>query len=269
MLDRIFDLAKINNKISKFSPSLKKQYYNYLINEFGVLFTFHSNRIEGTNKTLTIDDTREILNNNYPLYNIIDYNKKREINETINHQNAFKFIFESIDKNDDIIKIIKSLHQIVGNGIIENAGNYKKNPNYLINSNGKEINFTNPDDVPFKMEELKNKYYNEWKDLIVFERAVLLHMAIINIHPFKDGNGRVARLIMNYELIKNNYPPVLIMESQKLSYYALIEEINENTNYLVNPFKIGDTKLFTNTIEQLSVLTFKNMQNNLTKKKDE
>ena len=110
MLDRIFDLAKINNKISKFSPSLKKQYYNYLINEFGVLFTFHSNRIEGTNKTLTIDDTREILNNNYPLYNIIDYNKKREINETINHQNAFKFIFESIDKNDDIIKIIKSLH---------------------------------------------------------------------------------------------------------------------------------------------------------------
>ena len=119
------------------------------------------------------------------------------------------------------------------------------------------------------MEELKNKYYNEWKDLIVFERAVLLHMAIINIHPFGDGNGRVARLIMNYELIKNNYPPVLIMESQKLSYYALIEEINENTNYLVNPFKIGDTKLFTNTIEQLSVLTFKNMQNNLTKKKDE
>ena len=55
-------------------------------------------------------------------------------------------------------------------------------------------------------------------------------MAIINIHPFTDGNGRCARLMMNYELIKNNYPPVLINESQKLSYYAIIEEINEDVD---------------------------------------
>ena len=49
---------------------------------------------------------------------------------------------------------------------------------------------------------------------------------------------------MNYELIKNNYPPVLINESQKLSYYAMIEEINENTDYLNNPFCIGDIRIF-------------------------
>ena len=82
------------------------------------------------------------------------------------------------------------------------------------------------------MLELKDKYENEWSSLTVFERAVNLHMAIINIHPFSDGNGRTTRLIMNYELIKNNYPPVLINESQKLSYYSIIEEINTDTNYL-------------------------------------
>ena len=92
-------------------------------------------------------------------------------------------------------------------------------------------------------------------------------MAIINIHPFSDGNGRTARLIMNYELIKNNYPPVLINESQKLSYYAMIEEINENTDYLNKPFCIGDIRIFSETLQQLSILTFKNMQKYYDKEK--
>ena len=110
------------------------------------------------------------------------------------------------------------------------------------------------------MNELKQKYKNDWQELTVFERAVRLHMAIINIHPFSDGNGRVARLIMNYELIKNNYPPININESQKLSYYSIIEEINVNTDYQNSPLEIGDIKLFNETIQQLSIMTFKNMQ---------
>lgn len=66
--------------------------------------------------------------------------------------------------------------------------------------------------------------------------------------------------MMNYELIKNDYPPVNINESQKISYYSVIEEINVNTDYEKNPLEIGDIKLFTETIEQLSIMTFKNMQ---------
>lgn len=93
-----------------------------------------------------------------------------------------------------------------------------------MNSNDEEINFTLPQDVDNEMLELRNKYGNEWQELTVFERAGNLYAALINIHPFSDGNGRTARLIMNYELIKYNYPPVLINESQKLSYYAMIEE---------------------------------------------
>lgn len=266
MLDRIFDLGKINGKINSFNPKLKKAYYDYLIGEFGVLFTYHSNRIEGTNTTLTLDDTRQILNETYDLTSVVDNNKKREIHETINHQNAFKYIFDIIYKNESIITIIKSLHQIVGSGIIEGAGNYKKRENYLINSNGDEINFTLPENVEKQMNILEKKYNSEWKDLTVFERAARLHMAIINIHPFKDGNGRVARLALNYELIKNNYPPVLINESGKLSYYSIIEEINENTDYRNNPFEIGDIKIFNETIQQLSIMTFKNMQRYYEKK---
>jgi len=260
MLDRIFDLAKIQSAITSFGEPLKKQYYNYLIREFGVLFTFHSNRIEGTNMTLTLNDTKEILNNTYHIESVVDRNKKREINETVNHQKAFQYIFEVLDKDMNLIVLIQNLHQIIGSGIIEGAGSYKKYENYLVNSNGEEINFTLPSLVASRMEELRQKYENEWQELTVFERAVRVHMAIINIHPFCDGNGRVARLLMNYELIKNNYPPVNINESQKLSYYSVIEEINIHTDYQNTPLEIGNIKLFSETIQQLSIMTFKNMQ---------
>ncbi len=110
------------------------------------------------------------------------------------------------------------------------------------------------------MSELEEKYNHSWQEMTVFDRAILLHMAIINIHPFKDDNGRVARLIMNYELIKNNYPPVVINSTLKQSYYSMIEEINSNLDYLNKPFEVGDISIFSNTIQQLSVMTFKNMQ---------
>lgn len=260
MFNVILDLANIQNKIMNFSPSLQKQYYEYLEKEFSVLFTFHSNRIEGTNTTLTLNDTRQIINNTYDFTSVSDFNKKREINETLNHQNAFKFLFEILDKDIDIITLIKSMHSIIGKGVIDNAGEYKKLENYLINSAGKEIVFTEPRLIEQRMLELKANYEGKWQELTVFERAIYLHMAIINIHPFSDGNGRVARLIMNYELMKNNYPPIIINESQKLSYYTMIEEINLNTDYQNKPFEIGDIKLLNETIMLLSVMTFKNMQ---------
>lgn len=260
MLDRIFDLAKIQNKIINFSKPLKKKYYDYLVHEFGILFTYHSNRIEGTNMTLTLNDTREILNNTYQIETTMDKKRQREIKETINHQKAFQYIFDTLKEDIDIITRMKTLHQIIGNEAIENDGDYKRRENYLINSSGKEIEFTKPSFVPLRMEELKKEYETTWQNLTAFERAVRLHMAIVNIHPFCDGNGRVARLIMNYELIKWAYPPILINEKQKLSYYSMIEEININTDYQNNPLKIGDITLFCETIEQLSVMTFKNMQ---------
>src|SRR5699024_9628654 len=148
------------------------------------------NRIEGTNNTLTLNDTKNIINHSYDIKSVVDKNKKREINETLNHQNAFQYIFTILDKKIDIITIIKTLHQIVGDNVIENAGQYKTIENYLINSNGEEINFTLPSLVSTRMEELKQKYENEWQSLTVFERAIRLHMAIVNIHPFRDGNGR-------------------------------------------------------------------------------
>ena len=100
MLNRIFDLAKIQQAITNFNEPVKKQYYDYLLHEFGVLFTFHSNRIEGTNNTLTLNDTKNIINHHYDITSVVDKIKKKEINETLNHQNAFQYIFTILDKKN-------------------------------------------------------------------------------------------------------------------------------------------------------------------------
>ena len=209
---------------------------------------------------------KKILNNTYDFDSVVDKNKQREINETINHKNAFKYIFEVEKENKDIIEVIRSLHQIVGSEIINGADNYKERENYMVISSGKEIDFIAPSLVSSKMDKLRKLYNNEWRKLTVFERATMLHMAIVNIHPFSDGNGRVARLILNYELIKNNYPPININESQKISYYSLLEEININTDYKNDPLVFGNIETFNETIQQLSIVTFKNMQKYLSDK---
>ena len=183
MLDRIFDLNRINNAINSFSNEARKEYYNYLLNEFGVLFTYHSNRIEGTNKTLTFNDTKKIINNTYDFKSVIDKNKEREINETINHQNAFKYIFEIKDKELDIIRVIKSLHQIIGSNTIEGAGNYKERDNYLINSNGEENNFTLSKNIDNRMIELKNKYEN--------------HPLVVNFNVMQEEVGYLLKNLEN------------------------------------------------------------------------
>ncbi len=79
---------------------------------------------------------------------------------------------------------------LVGAEIIEGLGSFT---NYLINSIYEEINFILPKDVDKQMNILDNKYNNEWQKLTVFQKAVLLHMAIINIHQFRDENESLVK----------------------------------------------------------------------------
>ena len=108
-----------------------------------------------------------------------------------------------IKQDIDILDVITTIHKIVGNNIIIGAGSYKRHENYMLLSDGREIDFTKPEKASQEMLKMRDLYMGDWQKLTVYDRAVNLHMAIVNIHPFSDGNGRVARLVMNYELIKN------------------------------------------------------------------
>ena len=149
--------------------------------------------------------------------------------EVINHETAILYLESLIEYDSDISEWnIKSLHQLVLKGIDdENAGKYR-NGNVII-SGAKHI----PSEhirVPELMEKLIINY-NDWKEFHPIIRASLLHGELVKIHPFVDGNGRTARLIMNMELMKNGYVPVIIKKEKRLKYYELLDVAHNSGDY--------------------------------------
>src|ERR1700757_22456 len=103
------------------------------------------------------------------------------------------------------------------------VGEYKEQPNSVIKKNGEIFEYASPLETPQKMAELMEMYRkNSIKDAIV--TASQLHYSFIRIHPFDDGNGRVARLLVNYVLMKNNYPPIVIKSSEKEKYLTALNK---------------------------------------------
>src|SRR5690625_510356 len=78
-------------------------------------------------------------------------------------------------------------------------------------------------EVPQLMADLI-AWYNKRNELHPLEKAVMLHSKFVNIHPFIDGNGRTSRLLMNLELIKAGYLPIIIENEQRFRYYEILED---------------------------------------------
>lgn len=103
-------------------------------------------------------------------------------------------------------------------------GQYKTSPNSVQLKNGKIHEYASPEETPALMGDLL-EWYNSTKDqLHPVQLAAEFNYRFVCIHPFDDGNGRVARLIMNYILLKNNYPPVIIKSEDKERYLTALQK---------------------------------------------
>lgn len=181
-----------------------------------VNWTYHSNVIEGN--TLTLSETKVALEG-------ITVGGKtiREHLEAINHKDAILYIEEIVRKGEPLTEWqIKSVHRLILKGIQdEYAGTYRKE-NVLI-SGAKHI----PPDyaqVPSEMEQFINWYEGIGMQLHPVARAAAVHCDFVKIHPFIDGNGRTSRLLLNFELMKNGYPPIVIEKEQRPRYYSSLDE---------------------------------------------
>ena len=106
------------------------------------------------------------------------------------------------------------------------VGEYKEYPNSVRLQNGELFEYASPIDTPIKMGELI-QWFNteiEKKELHPVTLAALLHYKFVLIHPFDDGNGRISRLLMNYVLLKNNLPPVIIKTQDKKKYLNALNQ---------------------------------------------
>lgn len=210
-------LAKLNHKRPLSEDSAKS-----LRDAINLEWTYNTNGIEGS--TLTLKETKVVLEGI-----TIGGKTIKEHLEVINHETAILYLESLIEYDSDISEWnIKSLHQLVLKGIDdENAGKYR-NGNVII-SGAKHI----PSEhirVPELMEKLIINY-NDWKKFHPIIRASLLHGELVKIHPFVDGNGRTARLIMNMELMKNGYVPVIIKKEKRLKYYELLDVAHNSGDY--------------------------------------
>jgi len=190
--------------------------------------TYNSNHMEGSR--LTHDQTRYIFETNTigldsGVLNVDD------IVETANH---FKCIDMIIDQaNYELSEaFMKQLHLTLKNGTSDSrkdwfiVGDYKRLPNEV---GGRET--VAPEDVPAVMKRLLSAYHAEKNK--VFEDIIKFHHDFEAIHPFQDGNGRVGRLIMFKECLRNNIVPFIIDEKLKLFYYRGLHEWKSEKGYLI------------------------------------
>lgn len=191
--------------------------------------TYNSNHIEGSR--LTHDQTRYIYETN--TIGIVDEAVRvDDIIETTNHFRCIDFI---IDKANASLSetIIKQLHYLLKSGTSDSrkdwfaVGEYKRLPNEVGG-----MDTTMPEEVAEEIKSLLT-WYNSLEN-VTLDDIIEFHVRFEKIHPFQDGNGRVGRLIMFKECLKNNIVPFIIDENHKLFYYRGLKEWTRERGYLVD-----------------------------------
>jgi Fic family protein len=104
------------------------------------------------------------------------------------------------------------------------VGEYKSQPNSVKTKTGEMFHYASPEETPRLMTELMDWYLNESADLPPVSIAAEMHYRFIRIHPFDDGNGRVARLLVNYILMLHGFPPIVIESATKDKYLAALQK---------------------------------------------
>ena len=198
---------------------------NYL-EDFITRSTFHSNAIEGS--TLTYAETYAILYNDNTFK--IESKEPRELYEAINHKKASELVFKNLKDNSMFDeRFIKSLNEIINKDIKDTDG-YRTIQVFI---RGSEHIPPTPEKIPNLMNYFIYNYNHDEQD--VFYKIAKYHIDFEKIHPFEDGNGRTGRLLINYELIKNNIPPIVISKENRVKYFELLR--NNDTTNLAKWFK--------------------------------
>jgi len=202
-----------------FSQNMTRQLRDKLIIEW----TYNSNAIEGN--TLTLSETKVVLENGIT----IKGKPLKDHLEIINHKEAIEYIEDLVSKNVKLSEYdIKSVHYLILKEIDStNAGKYRHENVFISGAKHVPPIYMN---VPYEMQKMIEKYQS-WKDLHPVVRACFLHGEFVKIHPFIDGNGRTARLLLNFELIQSGYPPVVIKTENRADYYDALDKAHTTNDY--------------------------------------
>lgn len=185
-----------------------------------VRLAHHSAGIEGN--TISLPATVSIiLNGTLPISSGATV---REFFEIENHKQAFSNMLDHLENNDTLsVSIIKEIHADLTDRLQYDKGQFKKNENLII---GAEFQTASPSETPFLVQQLVDnldyRLENATTEEEKLESVLDTHIQFERIHPFSDGNGRTGRMLMNYSLLQEGFPPLIIEKETKATYVELL-----------------------------------------------
>jgi Fic family protein len=210
-VEKLQDLKEVYNKwYGKLSAAEIKKYNE----DFIVRFTYNTNAIEGNR--LSLRETSMILTENI----IPAGATPNDYNEVINSKDCYEFIknYSGEFNQKSLLKIHGFLTKNTNCKIV---GNYRDH----------DVRISGSDWIPPSYKKIREEmrkmfqwYYVERKKLHPVELGAILHNKLVRLHPFSDGNGRTARVVMNWIFMKNKFPMFYVELRDKIHYYEAIEE---------------------------------------------
>jgi len=231
IMDRLLweRIEQKKRKLDSLRP-LPKSALERLKKQFAIELAYNSNAIEGN--TLTLRETRMVIEEGIT----ISGKPLREHFEAINHQKAFEFLEVLTRKQSRITEqTVKDIHRIILSGIDdEYAGRYRDVNVRILGAIKSPPRF---EKVPQRMHEFVRQVNSNLGKLNAVEMAAFIHYGLVEIHPFTDGNGRTARLLMNLFLMRHGYPVTMVLKVDRKRYYDCLRKADQE-----------DTKPFTDFI---------------------
>ena len=217
-LDELYEqLSDLKKCLDSFRPFNTAQLAN-LQEAFDTEYTYESNRIEGN--TLTLMETDLVIHKGIT----IEGKPLKDHFEAVNHLNAIDYIREVV-KNQTAFdrKTLLDIHALILQGIDRsNAGSYRR---VNVRISGSRHVCPAYEKVPDKMDEYFSWHASHKDSLHPVQLAAEMHEKLVSIHPFVDGNGRTARLVMNLILLQSGYPITVIASdrTRRTNYYDTLE----------------------------------------------
>jgi len=213
--NKINDIDKLKAELDTYRPfdentiQQLKQYYK-------ISLTYSSNAIEGN--TLTESETKVIIEDGIT----IGGHPVREIQEALGHSKAYDFIYTLINNEAITESDILTLHRLFYEQINpEHAGRYRDKKVIIT---GTTYEPPEPDKLPELMRKFVNEIPEKQKEMHPVNFAAWVHLQLVNIHPFIDGNGRCARLLANLILMKAGYAVIIIPPVLRSDYIEALKQ---------------------------------------------
>ena len=229
-MNRIAQLYKEWQALQPLNEKLERE----INQQFMIDFNYNSNHLEGN--TLTYGQTKLLLlfGDTIGNANMQDYEEMKAHNVGLELMKAEakdsnRMLSEHFIRELNQIILVRDFYKTSRNGDHRykiNVGVYKTRPNSVITSTGEVFDYASPEETPSLMSDLVEWYRNEEQSgkLKIEELATLFHYRYIRIHPFEDGNGRIARLLVNYIFLRHNYPMLVIRADDRQNYLKVLHQ---------------------------------------------